>query len=238
MRSSIASVSALTGIQAAQVNTVMLEQERYEATAALAISNPFAEVLHGWHNDRDYVGPYGFPVDLPFETGPLNFTILANRHAPGVAPQTILQELKRIQAVVEVGTNVWKPLKQEYIEPSLSPENLGRMASLVESLLATLENNTRGSKKDGTDLFERTVTVESSLTQSQLVELHNYMKIFGAQFLQRVDAFAAIDLQEKLGGRPGEVADIQAGLQCFLFVEPKEDSTSLRDAIDVDLTKQ
>ena len=238
MRSSIASVSALTGIHAEQVMTVMLDQERYEATAALAISNPFAEVLHGWHNDRDYVGPYGFPVDLPFDTGPLNFTILANRHAPGVAPQIILQELKRIAAVTEVGVNVWKPLKQEYIEPSLSPENLGRMASLVESLLATLENNTRTLKKDGTDLFERTVTVDSLLTQNQLVELHKYMKVFGAQFLQRVDAFAAIDLQENLDRRPGELADIRAGLQCFLFVEPKEDATRLRDAIEVNPTKQ
>jgi hypothetical protein len=238
MRSSVASISALTGLQAEQIHSVMREQERYESIAALAISNPFAEVLHGWHNDRDYVGPYGFPVDLPFKEGPLNFTALANRHAPGVSPQTILQELKRIGAVTEVGTNVWKPLKQEYIEPSLSPENLGRMASLVESLLATLENNTSRLKKDGTDLFERTVTVEAPLTQNQLVELHNYMKVFGAQFLQRVDAFAAIDLQEKLGGRPGEVANIQAGLQCFLFVEPKDDTTSLHDAVDLDPIKQ
>jgi hypothetical protein len=238
MKSSVESVSALTGMQAEQIHAVMLEQERYEATAALAISNPFAEVLHGWHNDRDYVGPYGFPVDLPFKEGPLNFTILADRHAPGVSPQTILQELRRVGAVTEVGANVWKPLKQEYIEPSLSPENLRRMASLVESLLATLENNTRPSKKDGTDLFERTVTVEAPLTQNQLIELHNYMKVFGAQFLQRVDAFAAIDLQKKLGGRAGELANIQAGLQCFLFVEPKDDATSLRDAIDLSPTKQ
>src|ERR1700677_4104979 len=70
-KSSVESVSALTGMQAEQIQAVMLEQERYEATAALAISNPFAEVLHGWHNDRDYVGPYGFPADLPFTEGPL-----------------------------------------------------------------------------------------------------------------------------------------------------------------------
>jgi Family of unknown function (DUF6502) len=238
MKSSVSSVSALTGMLPEQIHAVMLDQERYEATSALAISNPFAEVLHGWHNDRDYVGPYGFPVDLPFSEGPMNFTILVDRHAPGVSPQTILQELRRVGAVTEVGVNVWKPLKQEYIEPSLSPENLGRMASLVESLLSTLENNTRSSKKEGTDLFERTVTVDAPLTQYQLVELHNYMKVFGAQFLQRVDAFGAIDLQKKLGARPGELANVQAGLQCFLFVEPKEDTTLLREAIDLSATKQ
>jgi hypothetical protein len=231
MKSSVASVCALTGMPLEQVEAVLLEQERYEASDILQLSNPFARVLHGWHNDRDYVGPYGFPVDLPFVDGPLNFTVLAGRHSPGVSPDVILQELRRVGAVTEVGANVWKPLKQEYIEPSLSPENLSRMASLVESLLSTLENNTRRNR-DGTDLFERTMSVDAPLTGAQLLELQAYLKVVGAQFLQRVDAFAAIDLQEKMGIRPGDIANIRAGLQCFLFVEPIADGIRLRDAID------
>src|SRR5271170_1302706 len=176
MKSSAESVCALTGMPLEQVNAVLLEQERYEASEVLELSNPFARVLHGWHNDRDYVGPYGFPADLPFVNGPLNFTILAARHAPGVSPQIILQELQRVGAVAEVGVNVWKPLKQEYIEPSLSPENLRRMASLVESLLSTLENNTRRTR-ESTELFERTMSVDAPLTKNQLVELHSYLKV-------------------------------------------------------------
>ena len=97
--------------------------------------------------------------------GPLNFTLLAGRHAPGVSPLIILKELQRIGAVTEVGSNVWKPLKQEYIEPTLSPENLSRMASLVASLLSTLENNTRKTR-DGTELFERTMKVDAPLTRN------------------------------------------------------------------------
>src|SRR3982074_125687 len=161
----------------------------------------------------------------------LSFTILTSRHAAGVSPQVVLKELKRVGAVTEVGSNVWKPLKQEYIEPSLSPENLGRMASLVESLLSTLENNTRG-KRDGTDLFERTMIVDARLTGAQLLELQGYLKVVGGQFLQRVDTFAAVDLQEAMGVKAGEVADIRAGLQCFLYVESPPDDTKLRDAIE------
>jgi hypothetical protein len=138
MKASVSSVCTLTGMSNDQVGAVLLEQERFESLDVLEVSNPFARVLHGWHNDRDYVGPYGFPIDLPFVGTPLSFSILAGRHAPGVSPQMILQELLRVGAVAEVGSQVWKPLKQEYIEPSLSPENLGRMASLVESLLSTL----------------------------------------------------------------------------------------------------
>jgi len=231
MKSSVSSVCALTGMTSQEVNAALIEQERFDSSELLEVSNPFARVLHGWHNDRDYVGPYGFPVDLSFEGSPLSFTNLTSRHAAGVSPQVVLKELKRVDAVTEVGSNVWKPLKQEYIEPSLSPENLGRMASLVESLLSTLENNTRG-KRDGTDLFERTMIVDAPLTSAQLLELQGYLKVVAGQFLQRVDTFAAVDLQETMGVKAGEVADIRAGLQCFLYVESPPDDTKLRDAIE------
>jgi hypothetical protein len=231
MKSTATSVCALTGMPLEQLKAVMRDQEEYEASELLETTNPFARVLHGWHNDRDYVGPYGFPVDLHFDTGRLNFTVLSNRHAAGVAPETILQELLRVGAITEVGTNVWKPLKQEYIEPSLSPVNLGRMASLVESLLSTLENNTNSSRGT-TDLFERTVNVDTPLTEDQLLGLQAYMKTTGAQFLHRVDAFSAIDLQENVPVQPGEVPSIRAGLQCYLFVEPVADSSPLRDSIE------
>ena len=231
MKSSASSICALTGMTSAEVNNVLVEQERFDSSELLEVSNAFARVLHGWHNDRDYVGPYGFPVDLPFDSGALSFTNLTSRHAAGVSPQVVLKELRRVGAVTEVGFNVWKPLKQEYIEPSLSPENLGRMASLVESLLSTLENNTRG-KRDGTDLFERTMIVDAPLTSAQLLELQSYLKVVGGQFLQRVDTFAAVDLQEKMGVKLGEIADIRAGLQCFLYVEATPEETKLRDAIE------
>ena len=231
MKSSASSVCALTGMTAQEVKASVIERERFDSSELLEDTNPFARVLHGWHNDRDYVGPYGFPVDLPFEGSPLCVTNLTARHATGVSPHAVLIELQRVGAVTEVGFNVWKPLKQEYIDPSLSPENLGRMASLVESLLSTLENNTRG-KRDGTDLFERTMIVDAPLTKVQLLELQAHLKVVGGQFLQRVDTFAAVDLQEKMGVEPGEIADIRAGLQCFLYVESATDNTRLRDAIE------
>src|ERR1700679_3708480 len=74
MKSSASSVCALTGMTSQEINAVLLEQERFDSSEILEVSNPFARVLHGWHNDRDYVGPYGFPADLPFEGNPLSFT--------------------------------------------------------------------------------------------------------------------------------------------------------------------
>ncbi len=225
------SLCALTGMSVQEINLALEEKERFEASDTLEVSNPFARVLHGWHNDRDYVGPYGFPIDLAFEGATLSFANLTSRHATGVSPGVVLKELRRVGAVTEVGANVWKPLKQEYIEPNLTPENLTRMAGLVESLLSTLETNTRGQPY-GTGFFERTMIVDAPLTYRQLLELQEYTRVVGGQFLQRVDTFAAVELQEKMGAQPGELSDIRAGLQCFLYVESAPDETKLREAID------
>src|SRR6202789_4244778 len=108
VKSSAASVCALTGMTLREVNDVLLEQERFDSSEILEVSNSFARVLHGWHNDRDYVGPYGFPVDLPFDGTALCVTNLTARHAAGVSPHAVLIELQRVGAVTEVGFNVWK----------------------------------------------------------------------------------------------------------------------------------
>ncbi len=232
-RASASSVSALTGIPVHDMPAVFKDQDDFEKLVGSESSNPFARVIHAWHNDREYVGPYGFPIDLPFSGTRLSFTALMARHTPGVSPQVVLQELKRVKAVVEVGVNVWKPLVQEYIEPTLSPENVQRMASLAESLLATVERNTRGSGS-GSELFERTMVVDSPLTVRQFAALQEHLKVVGAQFLHRVDTFAAVDLQEKMAPSPGERADIHAGLQCFLYVEPELDQRRLSEVVDLD----
>ncbi len=230
-KSSASSVSALTGIPVGTVHSVVNDQEQYEAIEDLGAANPFALVLHGWHNDRDYVGPYGFPVDIPFSGNAISLSALTARHAPGVSPHVVLQELKRIKAVTEVGANIWKPLVQEYIEPTLSVENIQRMAALVESLLSTVEKNTRRDR-DGNELFERTMIVDSPLTRKQFVAFQTYLKVAGGQFLQRLDTFAAVDLQKYVIPEPGVPANIRAGLQCFLYVESDSDDTKLRDLIE------
>ncbi len=228
--SSLQSICGLTGMSTAQVKDVLADQERYEDSELAELQNPFARVLHGWHNDRDYVGPYRFPIDLPFDEGQRNFTALAQRHAPNVSPHIILRELIRVGAVTEVGSNIWKPLKQEYLEANLTPEHLKRMTTLMESLLTTLEYNTKKTRTNSV-LFERTLFVDKPLTKEQFEELNSYLKVVGGQFLQRVDSFQALDLHEKIGVKEGEEPQINAGLQCFLFVEPSQEQQRLRDLI-------
>jgi Family of unknown function (DUF6502) len=225
------SIAALTGIEAGEVNGILLRETLPENAAVDVEVNTFARVLHGWHNDRDYVGPYGFPIDLPFHSNDeLCLAALARRHAPGISAEVILTELKRIGAVKEVGTNIWQPVVREYIDPTMSPENIQRMGKLVESLLATLENNTRTSS-ERTIRFDRTMNVDAPLSDAQMRAFEDYLKTTCGQFLQRVDAYAAIDLQEKMIRKPGEEANLRAGLQCYSFQAPSQEEISFGDLI-------
>jgi uncharacterized protein DUF6502 len=231
VRSSSASICALTGLTPDELERTVSDQELFEGSYLADTATPAGRVLHGWYNDKDYVGPYGFPFEIPFSDGQRSIAALTARHAPGISPHVVLQELKRVKAVTEVGADIWKPLVQEHIEPSLSPENAGRMASLIESLIATLENNTRPDR-EGTDLFERTVTIDVPLTDRQLLALQSYMKLNGGQLLQRIDSYAAVELQEKVPRLSGDSGAIRAGFSCFLFVEPNTDDVKLRDVVD------
>jgi hypothetical protein len=102
----------------------------------------------------------------------------------------------------------------------------------VERLLATLENNTRPNRGES-DRFERTVVVDQPLTLEQLNAFQKYLKETGGQFLQRVDAFAAIDLRNQTAN-PDEtnVASINAGFQCFLYVESPLNLKKLSDLVE------
>lgn len=231
VRSSSASICALTGLTPDELERTVSDQELFEGSYLADTATPAGRVLHGWYNDKDYVGPYGFPFEIPFSDGTRSIAALTARHAPGISPHVVLQELKRVKAVTEVGAGIWKPLVQEHIEPSLTPENAGRMASLVESLIATLENNT-SPDREGTDLFERTVTIDVPLTDRQLLALQSYMKLNGGQLLQRIDSYAAVELQEKVPRLSGDAGAIRAGFSCFLFVEPSTDDVKLRDVVD------
>jgi len=231
VKSSSTSICALTGLTPDELERTVSDQELFEGSYLADTATPAGRVLHGWYNDKDYVGPYGFPFEIPFSEGARSIAALTARHAPGISPHVVLQELKRVKAVTEVGADIWKPLVQEHIEPSLTPENAGRMASLIESLIATLENNTRPDR-EGTDLFERTVTIDVPLTDRQLLALQSYMKLNGGQLLQRIDSYAAVELQEKVPRLSGDSGAIRAGFSCFLFVEPNTDDVKLRDVVD------
>ncbi len=223
---SLESLSRLTGLPIREVSR--FEDSDWSPDADLGDEQSlFGRILHAWHNDRDFVGPYGFPIDLPFDQGEFTFSRLASRYTPEVLPGPLLKGLERIGAVREVGRQVWQPLFRELIDPTLSADNIRRMGRLIESLIATLENNTRAPDRRSTDLFERTMYVDALLTGPQLLAFQSYLKSVGGQFLQRVDSYAAIDLREEVVPRADEKAEIRAGLQCFLFIDDASETPKL-----------
>ena len=60
--------------------------------------NRVTRVLVGWHTDPDFTGPYGMPLELPFESSVArSFTDLVRRHSGDMAPRAMLDELLRVK---------------------------------------------------------------------------------------------------------------------------------------------
>src|SRR3970282_1697782 len=62
--------------------------------------NRVTRVLEGWHTDPGFTGPYGMPVELPFDGNDgVSFQELVRRHSGDMGPRAMLDDLLRILAL-------------------------------------------------------------------------------------------------------------------------------------------
>src|SRR3970040_1784731 len=88
-------ISITTGLARRDIERVLGNEDRLRR-ALESNASRIANVLQGWHNDPEFMGPYGFPRDLSFERevdgGPC-FGDLVVRYAADVSPQLMLEGL-------------------------------------------------------------------------------------------------------------------------------------------------
>jgi hypothetical protein len=137
-------LSITTGIARRDFDRVLGEEERLRR-ALESNASRIANLLQGWHNDPEYMGPYGFPRDLEFsrESGQgLSFEDLVSRYAPGVDAQLMLEELIRFRAakVVEESGMIHVE-KRTFIPEQMAPELIEIFARGVRRFVETVDHN-------------------------------------------------------------------------------------------------
>ena len=96
-------IAILTGLTRKEVKNVIdraLATDNKERT----YSRP-ARVLTGWYSDPAFQGPYGIPLELPYEskeTEDQSFVELVRRYSGDMAPRQMLNQLVESGSVVEV----------------------------------------------------------------------------------------------------------------------------------------
>jgi hypothetical protein len=221
-------IAILTGLTRKEVKNVIDRAIRSESSTK-NFSRP-SRVLAGWHSDPRFLGPYGVPLEVPYEAsvdgGAPSFVDLVKTYSGDMAPRPMLKELMRIGAVVESDNKTYKVLRRDFIPEALSGELVERLGEVTHNFFSTAARNI---EKKGPDdgLFERIVFAEHGVTPNTVRLFDEFVKGRGQEFLEELDNWlVAREKEEKDVAR-----SIQTGFGMYHYIEEPEEKTTLRDLL-------
>lgn len=220
-------VAILTGLTRKEVRNV-IDRALSAEPPSKNYSRP-SRVLAGWHSDPKYIGPYGVPLELPYEMvggeGP-SFSELVRTYSGDMAPRPMLKELVRVGAVVELENKTYKAIRRDFEPEALSAELVERLGKIGHYFFSTTSANIE-KKEQGSGNFDRRVYTTEGLSKSSLEAFDAYIKKRGQEFLEELDNwFVAMEKRDA-----SKKDKIDTGLCMVHYVVNKEDETDLRDLL-------
>ena len=185
-----------------------------------------SRVLAGWHSDPKYIGPYGVPLEIPYESsaeGMPSFTELVRTYSGDMAPRPMLKELVRVGAVVELENKTYKAVRRDFEAEALSPELVERLGKVGHYFFSTAAANIE-KKEQGSGYFDRRVYTDVGLSPESMREFDSFIKRRGQEFLEELDNwFVATEKRDK-----DKVDRRSTGLCMVHYVVNDEDEEDLR----------
>jgi len=219
-------VAILTGLTRKEVKNVIdrtLEETQPEKT----YSRP-ERVLTGWFSDPKYTGPYGIPLELPYESGQLDspsFVQLVKEYSGDMAPRQMLNELLVSGSVVEVEGR-YKAVRRIYKFSALSPEFIKRLGEVGYRVFSTAAKNI-DKQMEGSGYFDRMVFADEGCTEEVIEEFDKYIKVRGQELLEEIDVWFSSKSEQK--AEKEETKD--TGLYMVHYVESGDERLSLKDIL-------
>jgi hypothetical protein len=178
-RSRIAIITGLTRKEVARQEEILRSGQALQMVSNL---NRISRVLEGWHSDPEFTGPYGMPLELPFESPTsTSFAGLVRKHSGDMAPRAMLDEMMRVGLVQQTASGAFKVLARAYILRDFHPDALERLGEVVHDFICTYEFNMY--KGAGPGRFERKVFADDGLREELLPAFDALLKAKGHAFL-------------------------------------------------------
>ena len=219
-------VAILTGLTRKEVKNVIdraLESGQQEKM----FSRP-ERVLAGWYSDPNYTGPYGIPLELPYEASEgdqQSFVGLVKTYSGDMAPRQMLNELLRSGSVVEIDKR-YKAVSRLYEPTALSPELIERLGEIGQRFFSTAAMNIE-KKGQGSGYFDRLVYADEGCSENVIGMFDEYIKVRGQEFLEELDVWFSTNERYN---KPKE-SKKGTGLYMVHYVEASDDKVSLRDLL-------
>jgi hypothetical protein len=219
-RQSVSRIAITTGLTRLEVSRLLTQTDE-DAEALIGRLSRVGRLLTGWHQDSDFTGPYGIPYEVQFEAPPgrRSFTELVRRYTSDVPADEMLDELKRIGAVLDLGNGYFRVLIRLYIPSAEDPAKFHAMSVAFTDLAKTLDQNLRPDEDH--KIFERRVWAPNGITPTAALDFDVYVKDRGQQFLESLDEW--LSTREAEAMRSGAENRVRLGVAMYMFVRPTDD---------------
>ena len=216
----VARVSISTGMTRRDVEQILDAWAKDEGISDRSRLARISRLLTGWSTDPKYVGPYGWPIDVPFELSrddhKASFVEIVKRFCGNTSPHSMLNELLNVQAVSRTEAGLLRLENRAYIPEALTNDSLNRLSTVVSNVIQTLDHNLEVEREED-GRFERTVAADHGLSARLVPKLSTFLQDRGVEFLEELDAWMAAHPpgadEERLG----------VGVGVYLYVENEID---------------
>jgi len=221
-KSSQSRVAILTGFsrkEVARQKALLDSGTLFETTSNL---NRITRVLVGWHSDAEYTGPYGMPIELPFDADSApSFCSLVMRYSADTSPREMLEELIRVGAVEKSSSGLYKVMMRTYIPERLNPDALERFGEVVRNFIETYEYNIE-TQEATARRFERIVFADDGLRASLMPAFDQLVRTKGLQLLVELDNWLSAQELTPAAKNKNEPR-IKTGLGIYHFIGERSD---------------
>lgn len=218
-------VAILTGLTRKEVKNVV-DRALTTAYKEKTHSRP-ARVLTGWYSDPAYQGPYGIPLELPYEAsdeGEPSFVALVKNYSGDMAPRQMLNQLLEAGSMLEIDGR-YKAVSRIFLHKKLSPSVVDRLGSVGYRFFSTAAKNIDADREGGEKtLFDRMVFADDGCTDEVISQFSDYLSTRGQSFLEELDVWFST---RKDMNKPG-VPKKETGVYMLHYVEERDDLGSLR----------
>jgi hypothetical protein len=193
-------------------------------------SKTITEVLHLWHTDPIYQGPYGVPLEMDYSRDRgLSFCKLVNRVNPESNPELVLDELLRAGVVVGSMEKSVKVLTRAYVVPeALSAPMLEHLGTTIANLASTLEFNIAVEGDD--KRLERSVFADKGLPEATVPRFDDFIRSRVDMLIEEIDDWLGELAKNEPGALEGPNRQ-DTGLTIFHYVRSQKPVPLVRDLI-------
>jgi hypothetical protein len=144
-KQSISRVSIITGINRKEVKRVLHFPKPEDCAERY---NRASRVIAGWQKDKDFLTKSGKPAVIPFSGKGATFENLVRRYSGDMPVRAILDELSRINAVIQTKTNCIRLLSAHHPFERDEITKIKNLGAEVGQLISSLGHNIGSNERD------------------------------------------------------------------------------------------